>query len=113
MRTLGGAILTKRERKDLLQVLGLSLKQKKKVYLLHQGCGYTLQEMIEKSLEIIRSSVTKHVKYLTPLFSVFNVQRKSRDALEVTRVSIFEVSRRGGPPPALVGLWHLCLDIFL
>ena len=103
-----------------MQVIVLFLNQRKKVHLLHQGYGYTLQEMVEKSLDIIRSSVAKYVKYLIPLLSVVDIQKKPRDALKVTRVSIFLNSKlaegaRSGPPtiyptpPALVGLWHLAV----
>ena len=84
MRTLGGAILTKRERKTILQVILLFLNQRKKVHSLHQGYGYTLQEMIKKGLQSIRTSIAKHVKYITPLLSVVDVQRKPRDALRVS-----------------------------
>ena len=73
--------------------------------------------MVEKSLEIIRSSVAKYVKYLTPLLSVVDVQRKPCDALKVTIVSTFLTSNLAGgarsgssaiypTPPALVALWH-------
>ena len=106
MRILGGAILTKCERETLLQVTVLFLDQSKKVY------GYTLQDMIEKSLEIIRSSVAKYVRYLTPLLSVVDVQRKPRDALKVTRVSIFLTlnlagGARSGPPAIYLTPHHL------
>ena len=92
MRTLGGAILTKRERKTILQVMLLFLNQRKQVHSLHQGYGYTLQNMIEKGLKIIRTSVAKYVKYLNPLLSVVDVRRKPRDALKLKRVSILLTS---------------------
>lgn len=67
--------------------MGLFLDQRKKFHSLHQGYGYY---KVEKCLEIIRSSATEHVKSLTPLLSVVDVQKKPRDALKLTRVSIFD-----------------------
>ena len=101
-----------------MQLIVLVLNRRKKAHFLHQGHGFTLQEMIGKSLNIIRTSVTNYIKYLVPLLSVVDVQKKPRDALKVTRVSIFLTSNlaggaRSGPraiyptPPALVGLGHL------
>ena len=73
--------------------------------------------MVEKSLEIIRSSVTQYVKYITPLLSVVDVQRKPARCSQSNKSINFLTSNlaggaRSGPsaiyptPPALVALWH-------
>ena len=117
---IGRSHIDGKGKKIVLQIIILFSNQRKKVHLLHQGYGYTLQKMIEKCPEVIRTFVAKYVKCLDPLLSVVDTQRKLRDALKVTKVSIFLTSSlaggaRNGPsaiyptPPALVSLWHLAV----